>query len=108
MITMVPSHKSTFSLTQSLALSHYTMPNSREFWAMHTQEEVAEVCKVFNIPVETANEYVQFGDVFNLQHAGASYLRIHQKGFGAVGVGKKYGKRSWARYPIFWGLEKIG
>jgi hypothetical protein len=23
-------------------------------------------------------------------------------------VSKKYGTRSWARYPIFWGLEKIG
>jgi alpha-1,3-glucan synthase len=105
---MVPSHTSTFSLTQSLALSHYIMPNSRELWAMRTQEEVAEVCKVFNIPVETAKKYVQFGDVFNLQHAGASYLRIHQKGFGAVGVSKQYGKRSWARKSISWGLEKIG
>jgi hypothetical protein len=52
--------------------------------------------------------YVQFGDVFNLLHAGASYIRIHQKGFGVVGVSKKYGKRSWARYPIFWGLKDIG
>jgi alpha-1,3-glucan synthase len=53
-------------------------------------------------------QYVQFGEVFNLLHAGASILRIHQKGFGAVGVSKKYGKRSWARYPIFWGLHAIG
>lgn len=63
---------------------------------------------MYNIPCETAKKYVQFGDIFNLLHAGASYLRIHQKGFGAVGVSKKYGKRSWARYPIFWGLNKIG
>ena len=77
-------------------------------WGMRTPEELAEVCKVYNIPTETAKKYVQFGDVFNLLHAGASYLRIHQKGFGAVGVSKKYGKRSWARYPIFWGLNKIG
>ena len=55
-----------------------------------------------------SSEYVQFGEVFNLLHAGASYLRIHQNGFGAVGVSKKYGKRSWARYPIFWGLQTIG
>jgi alpha-1,3-glucan synthase len=41
-------------------------------------------------------------------HAGASYLRIHQRGFGAVGVSKKYGARSYARYPIFWGLKEIG
>jgi alpha-1,3-glucan synthase len=46
--------------------------------------------------------------VFNLLHAGASYLRIHQQGFGAVGVSKKYGARSFARYPIFWGLSKVG
>jgi alpha-1,3-glucan synthase len=43
-----------------------------------------------------------------LLHAASSYLRIHQKGFGAVGVSKKYGKRSYARYSIFWGLNKIG
>ena len=41
-------------------------------------------------------------------HAGASYLRVHQRGFGAVGVSKKYGARSYARYPIFWGLKEIG
>jgi alpha-1,3-glucan synthase len=35
-------------------------------------------------------------------------LRIHQHGFGAVGVPKKYGARSHARYPIFWGLSKVG
>jgi alpha-1,3-glucan synthase len=51
---------------------------------------------------------VQFGEVFNLLHAGASYLRVHQKGFGAVGVSNKYGARSYARYPIFWGLKEIG
>jgi hypothetical protein len=27
-----------------------------------------------------------------------SYLRVHQKGFGAVGVSNKYGARSFARY----------
>jgi alpha-1,3-glucan synthase len=53
-------------------------------------------------------KYVQFGEVFNLLHAGASYLRVHQKGFGAVGVSNKYGARSYARYPIFWGLKEIG
>lgn len=77
-------------------------------WGMKDTEEAKEVCEVYNIPTEVAQKYVQFGDVFNLLHAGASYLRIHQKGFGAVGVSKKYGKRSWARYPIFWGLSKIG
>ncbi|KKY24110.1 putative alpha-glucan [Phaeomoniella chlamydospora] len=77
-------------------------------WPMRTQKEREEVCAVFNLEPEIAQRYVQFGEVFNLLHAGASYLRIHQQGFGAVGVSKKYGKRSYARYPIFWGLKKVG
>ncbi|KAL1865860.1 Cell wall alpha-1,3-glucan synthase ags1 [Diaporthe australafricana] len=77
-------------------------------WPMRTSEENKEVCSVFNLDQEVVKQYVQFGSVFNLLHAGASYLRVHQKGFGAVGVSKKYGDRSYARYPIFWGLSKIG
>ena len=77
-------------------------------WPMRTEEERDEVCRVFNLDPDIAQKYVQFGEVFNLLHAGASYLRLHQKGFGAVGVSKKYGKRSYARYPIFWGLKEIG
>jgi alpha-1,3-glucan synthase len=77
-------------------------------WPMRTQKEKTEVCSVFNLELDVAARYVQFGEVFNLLHAGASYLRLHQQGFGAVGVSKKYGKRSYARYPIFWGLRKVG
>ena len=77
-------------------------------WPMRTQAETDEVCSVFNLPKPVVMKYVQFGEVFNLLHAGASYLRLHQQGFGAVGVSKKYGKRSYARYPIFWGLSEIG
>ncbi|OCK84430.1 glycosyltransferase family 5 protein [Lepidopterella palustris CBS 459.81] len=77
-------------------------------WPMRTPKETSEVCEVFNLDQAIVAEYVQFGSVFNLLHAGASYLRVHQKGFGAVGVSKKYGKRSFARYPIFWGLTKVG
>ncbi|KAE8377625.1 hypothetical protein BDV26DRAFT_304829 [Aspergillus bertholletiae] len=77
-------------------------------WPMRTQKERDEVCSVFNIDLDTAKRYVQFGEVFNMLHAGASYLRVHQQGFGAVGVSRKYGKRSYARYPIFWGLKKVG
>ena len=77
-------------------------------WAMRTVRERREVCEVFNLDKAVMKKYVQFGDVFNLLHAGASYLHIHQNGFGAVGVSKKYGKRSWARYPIFWGLKEVG
>ncbi|KUI63986.1 Cell wall alpha-1,3-glucan synthase mok11 [Cytospora mali] len=77
-------------------------------WPMRTPEESKEVANVFNLDMKIVKEYVQFGSVFNLLHAGASYLRVHQRGFGAVGVSKKYGDRSYARYPIFWGLSKIG
>ncbi|KAE8155104.1 hypothetical protein BDV25DRAFT_169289 [Aspergillus avenaceus] len=77
-------------------------------WPMRTQKEKEEVCSVFNLDIEHVRRYVQFGEVFNLLHSGASYLRVHQQGFGAVGVSKKYGKRSYARYPIFWGLRKVG
>lgn len=75
---------------------------------MRTPKECKEVCEVFNVSQHIARKYVQYGEVFNLLHAAASYLRVHQKGFGAVGVSNKYGKRSLARYPIFWGLTKIG
>jgi len=71
-------------------------------------EERDEVCRIYDLDPDVVQDYVQFGEVFNLLHAGASYLRIHQSGFGAVGVSTKYGKRSYARYPIFWGLSGIG
>lgn len=77
-------------------------------WPMRTPAESKEVAEVFNLDPKIVKEYIQFGSVFNLLHAGASYLRKHQRGFGAVGVSKKYGDRSYARYPIFWGLPKIG
>ena len=59
-------------------------------WPLRNQKEMDEICKVFNLPEEVVRKYVQFGEVFNLLHAAASYLRVHQKGFGAVGVSKKY------------------
>ena len=77
-------------------------------WPIRTKKERDEVCKVYNLDPEIVSEYVQYGEVFNLLHAGASYLRTHQNGFGAVGVSTKYGKRSYARYPIFWRLPGVG
>ncbi|PIA97098.1 Cell wall alpha-1,3-glucan synthase ags1 [Cercospora beticola] len=76
-------------------------------WPMRTKKERDEVCSVFNLPPDIVSEYVQFGEIFNLLHAGASYLRIHQEGFGAVGVSRKYGSRAYTRYPIFWGLKEV-
>ncbi|KAK5352821.1 hypothetical protein LTR61_003949 [Exophiala xenobiotica] len=77
-------------------------------WPLRNRNEMQEVSETFNLDEKIIKEYVQFGEVFNMLHAAASYLRIHQAGYGAVGVSKKYGGRSWARYPIFWGLSKIG
>jgi alpha-1,3-glucan synthase len=77
-------------------------------WSLKTNAEMEEICQVYNLPREVVEKYVQFGEVFNLLHAGASYLRVHQKGFGSVGVSAKYGKRALMRYPIFWGLTKVG
>ena len=77
-------------------------------WPLRNQKEMIEICRVFNLPEEVVRKYVQFGEVFNPLHAAASYLRIHQGGFGAVGVSKKYGVRALKRYPIFWGLSEIG
>ncbi len=76
-------------------------------WPMRTPAEFHEVCRVYNLKPEVVSDYVQFGEVFNLLHAGASYLRVWQKGYGAAGVSAKYGKRSFARYPILWGLHKV-
>ncbi|RMZ91848.1 hypothetical protein DV736_g892, partial [Chaetothyriales sp. CBS 134916] len=77
-------------------------------WPLKTSEQSRDIARIFNLDRSIVREYVQFGEVFNMLHAAASYLRIHQDGFGAVGVSTKYGKRSLARYPIFWGLRKIG
>ena len=57
-------------------------------WPMRTPEESKEVSAVFNLDIAIVRDYIQFGSVFNLLHAGVSYLRVHQKGFGAVGVSK--------------------
>jgi alpha-1,3-glucan synthase len=67
-------------------------------WPLRTPAEVEEICRVYNLEKEVVEQYVQYGEVFNLLHAGASYLRIHQGGFGAVGVSAKYGKRVFARF----------
>ena len=57
-------------------------------WPMRTSKESEEVCRIYNLSKQVVAKYVQFGSVFNLLHAGASYLRVHQGGFGAVGVSK--------------------
>ncbi|KAL8687531.1 MAG: hypothetical protein Q9224_005123 [Gallowayella concinna] len=66
-----------------------------------------EISSVYNLSQDVVRKYIQFGEVFNLLHGGVSYLRVWQRGYGAAGVSAKYGKRSFARYPIFWGLPKI-
>ncbi|KAF8121955.1 glycoside hydrolase family 13/glycosyltransferase family 5 protein [Boletus edulis] len=76
-------------------------------WPLRTKEEMKEVCSAFNISKENCTKYVQFGNTFNLLHAGASYISHHQKSVGVAGVSDKYGKRSWARYPALWTLKHV-
>ncbi|MBW0472818.1 hypothetical protein O181_012533 [Austropuccinia psidii MF-1] len=76
-------------------------------WPLRTKEEADEVCRAFNLSKEICTKYVQFGNVFNLLHAAASFISHHQKSVGVAGVSDKYGKRSWARYPALWTLKTI-
>ncbi|EEB07932.1 alpha-1,3-glucan synthase Mok12 [Schizosaccharomyces japonicus yFS275] len=76
-------------------------------WPLRTAYEKREVCRVFNLSESLCARYVQFGHIFNLLHAIISYVRIHQRGYGVVGVSKKYSKQSLSRYPIFWSLVNI-
>ncbi|KAJ7777588.1 modular protein with glycoside hydrolase family 13 and glycosyltransferase family 5 domains [Mycena maculata] len=76
-------------------------------WPLRTKEEMKEVCSAFNLSKEHCVKYVQFGNTFNLLHAGASYISIHQDSVGVAGVSEKYGKRSWARYPALWTLKHV-
>lgn len=76
-------------------------------WPLRTKEEMKEVCSAFNISKEHCTKYVQFGNTFNLLHAAASFISVHQKSVGVGGVSDKYGKRSWARYPALWTLKHV-
>ena len=76
-------------------------------WPLRTKEEMKEVCSAFNISKEHCTKYVQFGNTFNLLHAAASFISVHQKSIGVAGVSDKYGKRSWARYPALWTLKHV-
>lgn len=76
-------------------------------WAIRNPEDMKEISDVYGLSQEIVSQYIQFGEVFNLLHGGVSYLQVWQRGYGAAGVSTKYGKRSFARYPIFWGLPKI-
>lgn len=77
-------------------------------WPIRTAQEIDELRRVYNLKLEVIRQYVQFGEFFNLLHAGATYFRVWQNGFGVVGVStKQHSARSFARHPIFWGLKKI-
>ncbi|KAG8940827.1 Cell wall alpha-1,3-glucan synthase ags1 [Tulasnella sp. 424] len=76
-------------------------------WPLRTKEEMKEVCSAFNLSKEVCTKYVQFGNTFNLLHAAASFISVHQKSIGVAGVSDKYGKRSWARYPALWTLKHV-
>jgi alpha-1,3-glucan synthase len=76
-------------------------------WPLRTKEEMKEVCSAFNMDKDHCTKYVQFGNTFNLLHAAASFISVHQNSVGVAGVSDKYGKRSWARYPALWTLKSV-
>jgi alpha-1,3-glucan synthase len=47
-------------------------------WPLRTSEQLEEMSRVYNLKTEIIEKYVQFGNVFNLLHAGARYLWTHQ------------------------------
>lgn len=47
-------------------------------WPLKSNKQMAEICRVFNLDELVVKTYVQYGDVFNLLHAAARYLQIHQ------------------------------
>jgi len=40
-------------------------------WPLRNSDEMNEVCAAFNLPKEVTTKYVQYGNTFNLLHAGA-------------------------------------
>lgn len=47
-------------------------------WPLRTSSEMNDICQIFNLEKEVVQKYIQFGEVFNLLHAGATYLHFHQ------------------------------
>lgn len=47
-------------------------------WPLRTSEQIQGICQIFNLSEDVVKKYVQFGDVFNLLHAGVRYLHVHQ------------------------------
>jgi alpha-1,3-glucan synthase len=45
-------------------------------WPMRSPQEQEEVYKVFNLEKSIVKRYIQFGEVFNLLHAGARFVLI--------------------------------
>ncbi|KAI8589864.1 glycoside hydrolase family 13 and glycosyltransferase family 5 protein [Geranomyces variabilis] len=76
-------------------------------WPMRNGKEDHQVCSAFDISKHVARQYIKYGTTFNMLHAAASYIRLHQRGVGVVGVSDRYGGRSWARYPVLWGLPVV-
>jgi alpha-1,3-glucan synthase len=48
-------------------------------WPLQSIKHMQMICGVFNLSDDIVRKYVQFGSVFNLLHAGARYLYLHQE-----------------------------
>ena len=55
-------------------------------WPLRNSKELNEVCAAFNLPTDVAVKYVQLGSTFNMLHAAASYVAVHQRSYGVAGV----------------------
>lgn len=48
-------------------------------WPIRTAQEIDELRRVYNLKLEVIRQYVQFGEFFNLLHAGATYLGMAKR-----------------------------
>jgi glycogen synthase len=76
-------------------------------WPLRNTFEKQLFSSIFHLPVEVVDSYICFGHTFNMLHAAATYIAVHQEGIGAGGVSVKYGERCQKRYAILWGLTEM-
>jgi alpha-1,3-glucan synthase len=92
----------TIPITLSLHNSEF-----QGLWPLRNASEKQLFASIFHLPLEIVDSYICFGHTFNMLHAAATYIALHQDGMGAGGVSAKYGQRCKKRYSILWGLNKM-
>jgi len=79
----------------------------QDLWSLRTKEDMKNVCSAFNISEEHCKKYVQFGNTFNLIHAAASFISVHQNSVGVACFSRGYGERFLTRHPALRTLEHV-